>query len=713
VSAVGVATRAVGTPLARFDGPDKVTGVATYAFEWLLDRPAYLYPVQATIATGHVTGVDVTAALAEPGVLAVVTHQTAARLPWTGDRELAILQSDSVAYRGQLVGGVVAETSEIARHAAGLVRLTYLERPHDVVLRANRPDLHKPTTGANNGRGGGDLHEGSPADTVMGDVATALAGSPVALDATYTTAMYHNHPLEPHATIAIWTGDGLVVHASSQAAHQLRADLAAVFGLDPDRVRVISPYVGGGFGSKVYTHPDVILAVLAARLVPGRPVKLALTRQQMFTTVGYRTPTIQRIQLGADTGGRLTALAHDVAEQTSKLKEFAEQTAVASRVMYGAPNRRTTHRLAALDVPPPTIMRAPGEAPGMFAIESAMDEMAITCGLDPIEFRIRNEPAFDPENGLPFSSRNLVACLRDGARRFGWAGRDPTPGTRRDRGWLVGTGVAASTYPVFRLPGSVATIRVGPDRRYTVLIDAADIGTGTWTTLTQIAADALDVPVSDVRLLIGDTVLPPAAPAGGSTGINSWGSTVIAAARQLRDRLDRTGGMVPAEGVEVTAEMPDNPDQARYSMHAFGAQFAEVRVHEDTGEVRVPRLLGVFAAGRIINPRTARSQFLGGMTMGLSMALFEDSVLDRRFGHVINHDFAQYHIATNADTRNIHAYWLDEDDPHVNPMGAKGIGEIGIVGTAAAIANAAYHATGVRVRDLPITLDNFLDSRTA
>jgi xanthine dehydrogenase YagR molybdenum-binding subunit len=713
MTTIGVAQRAVGASMDRLDGPDKASGSATYAFEWPVDRPAYLYPVQATIASGHITGVDVTGATAEPGVLAVLTHQNAARLPWTGDPELAILQNDGIAYHGQLIGGVIAETPEIARHAAGLVRVDYLERPHDVAFRAGRADLHKPTTGANNGRGGGDLHEGSPADTTMGNVAAALAGSAVRLDTAYTTATYHNNPMEPHATIAVWTGDGLVVHASSQGVYQLQADLADVFGLGPQRVRVISPYVGGGFGSKVYTHADAILAALAARLVPGRPVKLALTRQQMFTTVGYRTPTIQRIQLGADAGGRLTAFAHDVVEQTSKLKEFAEQTAVAARVMYAAPNRRTTHRLAALDVPPPTIMRAPGEAPGMFAIESAMDEMAISCGLDPVEFRIRNEPTLDPEKGLPFSSRNLVACLRDGARRFGWADRDPTPRARRDRGWLVGTGVAASTYPVFRLPGSVATIRLGPDRRYTVLIGAADIGNGAWTALTQIAADALAVPAGDVQLRIGDTALPPACPAGGSTGINSWGSTIVAAAHQLRDRLDRTGGAVPVEGVEVTAEMPDNPDRVRYSMHTFGAQFAEVRVHEDTGEVRVPRLLGVFAAGRIINPKTARSQFLGGMTMGLSMALFEGSVVDPRFGHVINHDFAQYHIATNADVRSLSVYWLDEDDPHVNPMGAKGIGEIGIVGTAAAIANAAYHATGIRVRGLPLTLDKFLDFGTA
>jgi xanthine dehydrogenase YagR molybdenum-binding subunit len=447
---------------------------------------------------------------------------------------------------------------------------------------------------------------------------------------------------------------------------------------------------------------------MAAQLVAGRPVKLALTRQQMFSLVGYRTPTIQRIQLGTDIGGRLVAIAHDVVEQTARAKDYAEQTAVCSRVMYAAPNRRTTHRLAPLDVPVPTIMRAPGEAPGMYALESAMDEMALACGLDPVEFRIRNEPDADPETGQPFSSRNLVACLREGARRFGWGRRDRASRARHDRGWLVGTGVAASTYPSLRLPGSAATIRVGPDRYYTVLIGAADIGTGAWTALTQIAADALGVAVERVRLRIGDTTLPAASPAGYSSGTASWGTAIVEAAGKLRARLDAEHGTVPVAGLEVTASMPDNPNAARFSMRSFGAQFAEVRVHEETGEIRVPRLLGVFDAGRVINPKTARSQLLGGMTQGLSMALHERSVVDPRYGHVVNRDLAGYHIATNADVGSVEVHWIDEDDPYVNPMGAKGIGEVGIVGTAAAIANATYHATGIRVRNLPITLDKLL-----
>ena len=695
-----VMIRAIGTALDRIDGPEKVQGTAAYAFEQPVDHPAYLHPVQSTIATGRITGIDTGAASTLPGVLAVLTHENAPRLASTDDAELAILQSDRIAFRGQFVGGVIAETPEIARHAANLVRLDYAQRPHDTALRADRPDLYAPA----------QINGYFPTDTGQGDVDAALATAAVTLDATYTTAMYHNNPMEPHATIAIWTADGLTLYVATQGVHSIRTTIAHSFGLDPDRVRVISPHVGGGFGSKAYAHADVILAILAARHLTGRPVKLVLTRQQMFSQVGYRTPTIQRIRLGAGADGRLTAIAHDVVEQTSKLKEFAEQTAVPTRTMYAAPNRRTSHRLATLDVPPPNIMRAPGETPGMYALESAMDEMAIACGLDPIEFRIRNEPPVDPESGLPFSTRNLVGCLRDGARRFGWDRRDPTPRSRREDGWLVGTGMAASTYPVVQgLGGSTATIRAGRDGRYTVLIGAADIGTGTWTALTQIAADALQVAVADVDLRIGDSTLPTAISAGGSAGLSSWGWAVVEAAGQLRLRLETEyAGTVPPEGFEVTATAPDNPYRPRFAMHSFGAQFAEVRVHEDTGQVRVPRLLGVFAAGRIVNAKTGRSQLLGGMTMGLSMALHEDSVFDHRFGHVANHDFAEYHIATNADVGSVEVHWLPEEDPYVNPMGAKGIGELGIVGTAAAIANAVHHATGIRVRDLPITLDKLL-----
>ncbi len=409
----------------------------------MVTRPSGLSAlVQATIATGRITGIDDTAAAAESGVLAVLTHRNAPRVATAVDAELEILQSDVVAFRGQIVGGVLAETPEIARDAASLVRVNYDQRAHDVELRLDRDDLYAPER----------VNAGHATDTAEGDADAALASAAVTLDATYTTPMAHHNPMEPHATIAIWGDDGLTVYCASQGVHRTRATVAALFALEPDRVRVISPHVGGGFGSKNFVHADVVLAVMAARLLARRPVKLALTRQQMFSQVGYRTPTIQRVRLGADADGRLTAIGHDVVEQTATIKEFAEQTAAPTRMMYAAPNRRTTHRLAALDVAPPTIMRGPGETPGMFALESAMDEMACACGLDPVDFRIRNEPDVDPATGRPFSSRNLLACLRVGADRFGWRRRDATPRARRDGRWFVGTGVAASTYPASGWP---------------------------------------------------------------------------------------------------------------------------------------------------------------------------------------------------------------------------------------------------------------------
>jgi xanthine dehydrogenase YagR molybdenum-binding subunit len=690
-------TRATGAPLNRLDGVQKVTGAAKYAYEYPVDQVTYVFPVQSTIAKGRVVSIDASAARALPGVIAVLSHENAPQLAPVNDAKLAVFQSEAIAYRGQFVAAIVAETLEMARQAAELVVVRYEEQPHDVELRADRPDLYKPQI----------VNPFYQSDTVSGDVETALAQAPVSLDYVYTTPAEHPNPLEPHTTVAVWNEDSLTLYDANQGPHPIRDTVATAFKLPPERVRVISKYVGGAFGSKVDTHPHVILAVMAAQ-VARRPVKLALTRQQMYALAGYRSPTIQRLQLGAERDGQLTAIAHDVVEQTATIHDFADPTAVPTRVMYAAPNRRTTHRLARLDVPATAWMRAPGECPGMFALESAMDELAIACGLDPIELRMRNEPAVDPESGRPFSSRNLLACLREGAQRFGWQPRDPTPRLRRAGHWLIGTGVAASSYPALQFPAA-ALVKVDQAGNYQVRIDAIDIGTGAWTALTQIAADALEVQPERVQLGIGDTSLPQALWATASTGTASWGWAIYNAASALRARLqEEFGGSVPAEGLEATGTFQANPEAQQYAMQAFGAQFAEVRVNEDTGEVRVPRLLGVFAAGHIINPKTARSQFLGGMTWGLSMALHEESVLDPRFGDYVNHDFAEYHIATNADVGTIDVSWIDEEDPHVNPMGVKGIGEIGIVGTAAAIANAVYHATGVRVRDLPITLDKLL-----
>ncbi|HEY9473343.1 MAG TPA: xanthine dehydrogenase family protein molybdopterin-binding subunit, partial [Mycobacteriales bacterium] len=518
-----ITPRAMGTPMDRLDGPDKVRGAARYTFEHPVERPAYLYPVQSTVVTGRITGMDTTGAVAEPGVLAVLTHDNAARLESTDNGELAILQCDQISFRGQIVGGVVAETSEIARHAAGLVRVDYQQRAHDVMLRPDRQDrqdLRRPK----------DRLPQFPMETARGDLDAALASATVSLDATYTTPRYHHNSMEPHTTIARWTVEGLTLWLSTQAAHLVRDTLAALFGLDPHRVRVISPHVGGAFGSKVMPRADVVLAAMAAQQVPDRPVKFALTRQQAFALTGYRPPTLQRVRLGADADGRLVAIGHDSVEQTSKLMEFAEHATRGTSVLYAGDNRATTQRLASLDLSTPSIMRAPGEAPGMFALESAMDEMAVGCGLDPVEFRIRNEPAAHPTTGQPFSSRNLVRCLREGADRFGWARRDPTPRARLEGRWLVGTGMAAATYPALQFPGSVATIRVGTRGRYAVEIGAADLGTGTWTALTQVAADALEVGVDDVDLRIGDTAYPMATEAGGSAGIASWGSAIVEAA---------------------------------------------------------------------------------------------------------------------------------------------------------------------------------------
>jgi xanthine dehydrogenase YagR molybdenum-binding subunit len=688
----------LGTPLTRVEGHDKVTGSARYAYEEPVDGVTYAWVVGATVAKGRIRELDPAPALGVPGVVGVVSFENAPKLQDVDDHELDVLQSRDVAYRGQPIAVVVAEDLEVAREAAALVRVTYDVEPHDVDLRPDHPGMYAPEK----------VNPAYPTDTADGDFDAGFAGAAVRVDETYETPAMHNNPMEPHATVARWEGDAVTAWDSTQGAPATRDALAEVLGLEPDAVRIIAHHVGGGFGSKGTPRPNLVLAAVASKVV-GRPVKLAVTRQQMFVFTGYRTPTIQRLRLGADRDGHIVAHAHDVWEQTSTVREFAEQTATPSRVMYAARDRRTTHRLVALDVPTPSWMRAPGECPGMYALECAMDELAAACGLDPVELRIRNDPPANPEDGAPFSSRNLVACLRDGAERFGWAGRDPAPGVRREGRWLVGTGVASSTYPAMRREAR-AFARSEPDGGFTVGIGAADIGTGARTVLLQIAADALGVAPEQVRMLIGDSALPPGPVAGGSAGTASWGSAVHGAcaslARTVRDRGPDRDLTAPLEAVyDTAADIAAESDHAR---HAFGAQFCEVRVDVDSGEVRLSRMVGVFAAGHILNPRLARSQFIGGMTMGVGMALMEESRMDAAHGDYLNHDLAQYHVPVAADVAGLEAYWLDEEDEHLNPMGSKGIGEIGIVGAAAAVANAVHHATGVRVRDLPITPDKLL-----
>ncbi|MGI8507246.1 MAG: xanthine dehydrogenase family protein molybdopterin-binding subunit [Solirubrobacteraceae bacterium] len=683
------AARAVGASLRRVEGREKVTGAAKYAYEHEPGEVAYAALVQSTIARGEVLGIDGSRALSLPGVSAVIWAGNAPRLAEGTEGELAVLQSPQVAYRGQIVAVVVADSLETARQAQALLSIEYQTESHDVVLREDHPGLYKPDK----------VNPSFATDSERGDFAAAYPDAPVTVDEVYRTPALHNNPIEPHATIALWESeDRVVLYDSNQGSSAVRRVVAKTFGLEPEGVHVVVRHVGGGFGSKGQPRPTLVAAVMAAKVV-RRPVKVAATRQQMFSLTGYRTPTIQRIRLGADREGNLHAINHEVFEQTSKIQEFAEQTAVGTRMMYACANTRTSHRLAALDVPTPSWMRAPGECPGMFALESAIDELAFACGVDPVVLRVRNEPERDPENGLEFSSRNLVACLQEGAERFDWPRRDPTPGARREGRWLYGTGVASSTYPANRQP-SQAIARAEPDGCFTIEIAAADIGTGARTVLTQIAADALEVDGDRIRVEIGDSELPPAMLAGGSMGTTSWGTAVISVCAKMRELI---ADGVPDDGAEARFDTaPDIEAQEELSRHSFGAQFVEVRVDVDTAEVQVARALGVFAAGRIINPLTARSQFIGGMTMGIGMALHEESVIDPQFGDYVNHDLAGYHVPTCADVEQIDAVWVDEHDPRVNPLGAKGIGEVGIVGTAAAVANAAHHATGVRIRDLPI-----------
>lgn len=692
-------TEAVGTAHTRVEGRDKVTGAARYAGEIPFAGLAHGWLVLSTVARGRIASVGTGPVLDMPGVITVLHHGNAPRLEtdYVGmlgvppDPTAAVFQNDRVPHAGWPVALVVAETPEQAREAAEALVVTYEPEPHDTALSGARPDAY-PVDGH------------MPALTEKGDLEAGLAGSVHVVDEEYTTPEEHHGMMEPHAATALWDEGRLEVVDSNQGATWVADELARMFSLDHSAVRVRSDHVGGGFGSKgVRAHQ--VSAVMAATAL-RRPVRVVLTRRQMFTLTGHRSPTVQRVRLGADDGGRLRALDHRSVSRTSTVWEFVEPSAGVARVMYDADAHRTENRVVRLDVPSPTWMRAPGEAPGSFAIEAALDELAEKCGLDPVELRLRNEPERGPVSGLPFGGRNLAACFREGARRFGWAGRDPRPGVRRDGRWLLGTGMAAASFPAGAMP-STAAVTAEPDGTFTVRISAADIGTGARTALTLVAADALRVPVERVRVRIGDSDYGPAMIAGGSMGTRSWAWAVTAAAGELRERLV-PGGTVPPEGVTVRSDTTAAVGAlAQRERHSFGAQFAEVAVDVATGEVRVRRMLGVFAAGRIVNPLTARGQLVGGMAWGISMALHEEAVRDPASGGLYGADLAGYHVATHADVPAIEADWVDDPDPD-DPVGIKGIGEIGIVGAAAAVANAVWHATGVRHRNLPIRPDRVL-----
>lgn len=695
----GTTVRAVGTGHVRVEGREKVTGAARYAGDIPFTGLGHGWFVLSTVARGRVLDIAEEPVLAMPGVLGVIDHRNAlpVRTDYAGmlglrpDPTCAVFQTDRVPHVGWPVALVVAETPEQARAGAEALAVTYEPLPHTTEFDAEDPHSY-PVDGH------------LPAVTDKGDMEARLAESAVVVEAEYTTPEEHHHPMEPHGATARWDGDRLEVVDSNQGPTWIAIELANLFSLDPASVRVGSEHVGGGFGSKgVRAHQ--VAAAMAARIL-RRPVRVVLTRPQMFALVGHRSPTVQHVRLGADTDGRLRALDHRSYSRTSTVHDFVEAGAAVGRVMYDADAHHTENRVVQRDVPSPTFMRAPGEAPGSFALEAAMDELAEKLGIDPVELRLRNDPVTGPVSGMPFAGRNLRACFEEGARRFGWADRDPRPGVRREGRRLLGTGTAAAFFPTAAIP-STAAITAEPDGRFTVRIAASDIGTGARTALTLVAADALDVPADRVTVRIGHSDFGQAIFAGGSMGTRSWSWAIIAAARELRERLV-PGVPVPDEGITVrsdtTAEIMALPQKER---HAFGAQFAEVAVDPATGEVRVRRMLGIFAAGRIVNPLTARGQFTGGMIWGISMALHEEAVRDPAFGGNIGADLAGYHVSSHADIPDVEADWVHDEDTD-DPVGIKGIGEVGIVGAAAAIANAVWHATGVRHRSLPIRPDRVL-----
>ncbi|MGR3937366.1 xanthine dehydrogenase family protein molybdopterin-binding subunit [Streptomyces sp. BRA346] len=695
-------TPSVGTAHTRVEGREKVTGAARYAGEIPFADLAHGWLVVSTIARGRIRSVESAPVEAMPGVLTVLHHGNAPQVDgeYVGllgkpDPTVTLFQTDRVPFAGWPVALVVAETPEQAREAAEALVVRYDEEPHDVAFAAGHPGARKP--------------EDPSAETEKGDLAAELAAAAAVVDAEYTTPEEHHAMMEPHAATARWDGGRLEVVDSNQGSMWVADELAKMFSLDLGSVRVLSEHVGGGFGSKGL-RPHQVAAVMATTVL-HRPVRVVLTRRQMFSITGYRSPTVQRVRLGADAEGRLTAFDHEALSLTSTVHEFIERSADYGRAMYDADAHHTVNRVVALDVPTPTFVRGPGEAPGSFALESALDELAEKCGLDPIALRARNEPEAGPVSGLPYSTRRVIDCFEEGARRFGWADRDPRPGVRREGRWLLGTGTAAATFPSNAMP-STAAVTAEADGTFTVRITAADIGTGARTALTQIAADALEVEPSRIHMRIADSDFGQAMIAGGSMGTRSWAWAVTSAAKELREQL-ALGGAIPEEGITARSNTAEAIGAlAQKERHSFGAQFAEVAVDTATGEVRVRRMLGVFAAGRIVNPLTARSQLRGGMVWGLSMALHEEAIRDRAFGSHVGPDLAGYHVAAHADVPPIEVGWVDDPDPD-DPVGIKGVGEVGIVGAAAAIANAVWHATGVRHRHLPIRPDRVLLAGTA
>lgn len=717
----------IGQPKDRIDGKLKTTGTTTYAYEQnaAVSNPAYGYVVGAAISKGRISSIDSEQARQASGVIAIVTHENAGKLDKGEFYVSRALGGPQVDHYHQAVAIVVAETFEQARAASALLRIYYVREPGQFDLKAQKDAAQTPPPAA----------FGPPAQTDVGDFDGAFQRAAVQLDETYSTPDQAHAMMEPHATIAQWQGDQLTLWTSIQQLNWGVRDLAKTLGIAKEQVHLISPYIGGGFGGKGTILCDAVLASLAAREA-RRPVKVALPRPLMFNNLTHRPATLQRIRIGTDSNGSITAIGHE--SWSGNLRGGrTEPATAATRSLYAGANRLTRLKLAVLDLAEGNAMRAPGEAPGMMALEIAMDEMAAKLNMDPVRFRVMNDTQVDPEQPTrPFSKRQLIGCLTLGAERFGWSKRLSAPAQVLDDGWFIGIGVASA---IRGAPTSKSAARVRLDRRgrVTVETDMTDIGTGTYTIIAQTAAEMMGLDIDQVEVLLGDSRFPESAGSGGQWGAASSTAGVYAACVKLREAVAQKLGLDPvttefvdgqvrdagasfalasaaAHGDIEAEDLMEYGDLAkRFSQQTFGAHFVEVGVNAATGEIRIRRQLAVCAAGRILNPKTARSQIIGGMTMGAGAALMEDMVVDHRLGFFVNHDLAGYEVPVHADIPHQEVIFLDEVDPYATPLKAKGVGELGISGAAAAIANAIYNATGVRVRDYPITLDKLIDQLPA
>ena len=729
----------IGAQVSRLDGPLKVRGEARFAAEYAMEGMVYAALRYSTVARGRITTLDTGAAEAAAGVVLVMTYRNAPRMQpppmfltgpkAAGGADLPVMQDPSIHWNGEPVALVLAETQEQADHAVSLIEVAYESSPPRTFEEARA----HPRTPAS--------LVGQAVEVLVGDAEAALIDAPHTVDLTYRTPRHNHNAIEPHAVTLAWDGDELIVHDASQGVKGHAWTFAQVFGIDEEQVHLTSPYVGGGFGGKtLWSHH--LLGAAASKLA-GRPVRVTLSREGVYRLVGGRTNTEQRVAIGADDDGRFKALIHTGISAMTPYNALAEQFTFPARHMYATETLKTDQQVVDMDMLANSFMRAPGESVGTFALESAIDELAIELGLDPIELRIRNEPDKDPSTGLPYSSRHIVDAWRAGAERFGWEVR-ARPGIRREGEWLIGTGCAMGTYPYHRFPGGAARITLDKTGHVTIDVPANDMGMGTSTTQTIVSADRLGLPLERVTVAYGDSSFPGNLLAGGSSQTASIIGAVIAAQRALVEELlalasdesplagltaDEIGGRdeglceladpsrwesyteimrrAGRDEVTVVASASDPEEMQAYSMHSFGAIFCQVRVNTTTGETRVDRVLGSYDCGRVINAKTAASQFRGGIIMGLGLALMEDTNFDERAGRVMNPSLAEYHVPVHLDVPNIELMWTDIPDPYA-PAGARGIGEIGITGVAAAVANAVYDATGRRVRDLPITLDKLL-----